>query len=195
MSGKGLLIAVYGPDGVGKSRQAGLLEERLREQQVIAKRIRYPVYDLKPTGPRLDEILHHRRERLEEEEMQKLFAQNRRDFDPTLRSWIDSGVTVVAENYKGTGIVWGTLRGISVDKMEKMNGGFLDSDVGILLDGPKREEMEGHPYGDDEEWYKARKVYLQMADKYGWVRVGADAPVLTVANRVWAVVRPVLAAR
>lgn len=195
MSKRGLFIVLYGPDGVGKSRQAGLLEERLQDQQVISRRVRYPVYDLAPTGIRLDEILHKRRKMLAEEEMQRLFAQNRRDYEPTIKSWLDSGVTVVAENYKGTGVVWGTLRGIAVEKMEEINSGFLDPDVAILLDGPKREETSGYPYGNEEEWYKARKIFLQMADRYGWVRVGGDAPILTVANRVWAVVRPVLMRR
>ncbi|OGC93225.1 hypothetical protein A2899_00220 [Candidatus Amesbacteria bacterium RIFCSPLOWO2_01_FULL_49_25] len=193
---KGLFIVFYGPDGVGKSKQAGLLLERLREHKIMSREVRYPVYDQQPSGPKLDGILHRKKEVMPEEEMQKLFAQNRKEFEPTLKSWLNSGVTVVAQNYKGTGIVWGVARELSVEKVEEMNKGTLDSDVTIYIDGPKREEMvEGHPYGQDDEWYKVRKVYLQIADRYGWVRVEGDAPILTVANRIWAVVRPVVVSR
>jgi hypothetical protein len=36
-------------------------------------------------------------------------------------------------------------------------------------------------------------MYLAMADKYGWIRVGGDAPILTVAGRIWTVVKLALA--
>src|SRR3972149_8853675 len=89
---KGLFVVLYGPDGVGKSRQMELIEERLREQGVMYRRLRYPIYDLKPTGSRLDEMLHKNKKPLEEEKMQELFAQNRRGFEPTLRSLFKSRV-------------------------------------------------------------------------------------------------------
>lgn len=195
MTGRGLFICLYGPDGVGKNTQAKLLEDKIREYGRLVKRVRYPMYAQEPSGPKIDHILHKKGKKPDEEEMQKLFSQNREDFEPTLESWLNSGVTVVGENYKGTGIVWGVARGLELSKMEEINRDNIDPDISILIDGPKREEMPGHPYGDDEEWYRVRKVYLQLADRFGWIRVGADAPILTVANRVWAAVRPVLAVR
>ena len=196
MARKGLFTVLYGPEGVGKRLQAGILEEKLRKLGHLCRRVRYPVYGGGPVGGKLDRILHKTRENLSEEERQKLFAKNREEFEPTLKSWLGSGVTVVSENYKGTGMVWGMMRGLTSEKMEEINKGALDPDVAILIDGPIRESLpDEHPYGDEEEWHKVRKVYLQMADKYGWVRVGGDAPVLTVANRIWAVVRPVVGMR
>ncbi|MBI2008371.1 hypothetical protein HYS82_01810 [Candidatus Amesbacteria bacterium] len=149
---KGLFIVLYGPDGVGKSRQALMLEEKLREQGLLARKQRYPVYDCTPTGPKLDEILHRTKKSLPEEEMQKMFAQNRKDFEPTLKSWLENGVNVIGENYKGTGIAWGVARGMTVGKMEEMNKDTIEPDVAIYMDGPKRGEslVGGHPYGTDE---------------------------------------------
>lgn len=195
MEGRGLFICLYGPDGVGKSTQAKLLEERIKNHDILCRRVRYPVYDQEPSGPQLDELIHKGQKRLPEEEMQQLFAQNRREFEPTLKSCLESGVSVVSENYIGTALVWGQVKGLTIEKIEDINKDGIHPDVAILIDGPKREEMAGHPYGNDEEWYTARKLYLAMADKLGWVRVGADAPILTVANRLWAVVRPVLTTR
>ena len=191
---------LYGPDGVGKSRQALMLEEKLQETGGLVRRLRYPVYSCQPAGPKLDEILHRTKKSLPEEEMQRMFAQNRKDFEPTLKSWLENGVNVIGENYKGTGIAWGVARGMTVEKMEGMNKDTIDPDIAIYMDGPRRGEslVGGHPYGtegDEDEWYKVREAYLQMADRYGWVRVGGDAPVLIVASRIWAVVRPVVMSR
>lgn len=195
MRGKGVLIAVYGPDGVGKHKQGDLLENNLMGVGISAKRLRYPVYDVQPTGPRLDNILHKHREKLPEEEMQALFAQNRADFEPTLKSWLDSGAVVIAENYKGTGLVWGVVRGLDEGKMVELNKHFVEPDVAIVLDGPRWEDRPDHPYGEEDEWYKVRQMYLTMADKYGWVKVDANASILTVASRIWAVVKPVVVMR
>ncbi len=196
MKKRGVFIALYGPDGAGKSKQMGLLEEQLRKKGILCKSFRYPVYELKPTGPKLDDILHRSRKKLPEHDMQQLFAQNRKDFEPTLKSWLDSGVCVIAENYKGTGLVWGTVRGLTLEQMEDINKDMLEPDLSIYLDGPRRTDMPPeHPYGIDEtddEWYQVRNKYYELSDKYGWVRISSDAPMLTVQNRIWAVVKPVV---
>jgi thymidylate kinase len=191
-----MFIVLYGPSGVGKTKQLDLLEDKLESQGISCKRVEYPIYKLKEAGPGLEKILWGKAPKVGEEEMQRLFAQNRQDFEPELLKWLESGMTVLAEDYKGTGMVWGATRGVSEQKMEEMNHNFIDPDVSILIDGPRRLDLrpgEGHIYNtDEEEWYKARKNYLLMADKYGWVRVGGDAPVLTVANRIWNIVRLVM---
>ncbi len=192
-------MVLYGPSGVGKTKQLDLLEERLRNEGVSVKRVEYPIYDLGEAGPKLKKILWRGQMAPDEEEMQELFVRNRKEFEPTLRAWLNSGVTVLAEDYKGTGIVWGMVRGMPLSKVEEMNKDFADPDVSILIDGPRRldlREGEGHIYNTDEdEWYRARKVYLQMADKYGWIRVGGDAPILTVAGRIWTVVKLAMATK
>lgn len=196
---KGLFIVIYGPSGVGKTRELQLLGEKLSSIGVTNKRVEYPIYELGESGPKLEKILWGRAPRVEEEEMQLLFAQNRRDFEPTLEQWLNSGVTVLAEDYKGTGMVWGQTRGLTLERMEEINKNFIEPDVSILIDGPRRLDLrpgEGHIYNSDEdEWYKARKNYLLMADRYGWVRIGGDAPILTVANRIWTIAKLALVSK
>ena len=195
---KGLFIVVYGPSGVGKSKQLELLEERFTALHMPVKRVEYPLYELKPTGTDLKKVVWGQL-KMDEEKLQELFAQNRKDNEQNLKNWLNAGLTVLAEDYKGTGMVWGTVREVSSQKLMELNSGFLEPDISILIDGPRRLDLrpgEGHIYNtDEEEWYRARKVYLQMADKYGWIRVGADAPILTVAGRIWSVIKPIIAER
>jgi dTMP kinase len=140
-AGKGLFIVLYGPSGVGKTKQLELLEDRLRQEGVAFQRVEYPIYDLKEAGPKLKRIIWRKEKALPEEEMQLLFAKNRRDFEPTLKSWLNSGVTVLAEDYKGTGMVWGVTRGLTVQRMEEINKDFPDPDLSILIDGPRRLDL------------------------------------------------------
>lgn len=188
---------LYGPSGVGKTKQLDLLEEKMRGMGTPVRRVEYPIYDQGQSGPELKRMLWGHKQKLSELEMQKLFAENRQEFEPTLCSWLDSGVSVLAEDYKGTGMVWGLTRGMTTEQVEELNRDFIEPDVSILIDGPRRLDLragEGHIYQQDEdEWYRARKNYLQMADKHGWVRVGRDAPILTVAGRIWTVVQLALA--
>src|SRR3989344_1776487 len=191
---RGLFVVLYGPAGVGKSKQLEILDDTLHRIGISCRRIKYPIYNLEPSGSELDRILHRGHGSLSEERMQELFAQNRRDFQKTLNSWLDAGVCVLAEDYKGTGVAWGMVRGMSLEKMEELNSDQINPDLAILLDGPKRVErlQEEHPYDDEDEWYRLRRVYRQLAGRYGWIRGGADAPILTVAGRIFAVAKPVV---
>jgi thymidylate kinase len=196
---RGLFIVIYGPSGVGKTKQLDLLEEKLKGVGVPCKRVEYPLYKLGEAGPKLEKIVWRKLPQPPEKEMQELFAENRRDFEETLKSWLQAGVTVIAEDYKGTGMVWGLTRGMPEEEVKKINEGFLDPDLNIFIDGPRRTDLHGDPShvynASEEEWYRARDNYLFMADRNGWVKVDADAPMVTVAARIWAVVRPVLAMR
>src|SRR5258706_9361795 len=106
-SGKGIFIVLYGPSGVGKTKQLELLGEKLTHERIQHKRILYPMLDFGESGKKLKKILWRKERNLPEEEMQKLFTENRMEFEPTLNSWLNSGITVLAEDYVGTGIIWG----------------------------------------------------------------------------------------
>jgi thymidylate kinase len=198
-NGRGLFIVIYGPSGVGKTKQLDLMEEKMKKMGLPCRRVDYPLYELGEAGPKLEKIVWRKLPQPPELEMQELFAQNRKDFEDTLKAWLNAGVTVIAEDYKGTGMVWGLTRGMTEEQVKKINEGFLEPDVSIFIDGPRRVDLHGDPghvyNASEEEWYRARENYLRMADKYSWVKVDADATMVTVADRIWAVVRPVLAMR
>jgi thymidylate kinase len=176
-----------------------VLFRSLKQERVQFKKILYPMLDLGESGKKLKRILWRKDRMMPEEEMQKLFTENRMEFEPTLKSWLDAGITVLAEDYVGTGIIWGLARGMELARIKEINKEWTRPEVSIVLDGPRRLDLrpgEGHIYQNDEtEWYKVRDVYMDIADKFGWVIVDADAPILTVAARIWAVVKIAVNAR
>lgn len=191
MNGK--FIVIYGPNNIGKTTQTKLLADRLKKKKYKVKQLKYPIYDLKPTGPKLYKLLRTKND-ISEEDIQKIFAQNRFDFEPKLKELLSCGWNIVAEDYKGTGICWGVTNGVSLRKMEKMNKGLLGEDLAILLDGRRFKEAKemGHRNEDGGRWKKSRRVHLRIGKKYGWRKVNANLPRGKVADNIWKIVEKVL---
>jgi len=83
---KGLFITIYGINNIGKSTHAKRLVERLKKLGKKAVYIKYPIYDLAPTGPFLDKVLRHsKKQKMPEEELQLWFVLNRYQFQPKLK--------------------------------------------------------------------------------------------------------------
>ncbi len=134
---RGIFITIEGPEGAGKTTQARLLYERLRD--------RYPVlYTREPGGTPIGELIRtllldeaHREMRPETEML--LFAASRAQFvadvvEPALRE----GRVVLSERYVDASIAYqGVGRGLGVDVVRHVNEAAtrgLMPDLTILLD-------------------------------------------------------------
>jgi thymidylate kinase len=183
---RGKFIVIYGANNLGKTTQAVELVSRLKEVGLKAKYLKYPIYQLEPTGPRINAALRQGLN-LSDYELQREFAQNRRDFQPRLIKILDSGVWVVAEDYKGTGIAWGITKGISLEEMERLNSGLYPEDLAILLDGERFASgiEKGHRHEDGADWDLARKVHRSLGKRYGWQLIDANQSKEAVSNDIW----------
>jgi len=208
----GKFIVIYGPNNIGKSTQAKLLCKRLLDEKNYPAYLKYPIYNLAPTGPIINEILRQsqitmgfekdkytaqisrllgkkvRPESLEKE-IQKLYAQNRHDFQPYLLGMLKAGMTILAEDYIGTGIAWGMTRDVKLDFLEKINKSLLKPNISILLDGDRF--LDGHEANHrnedipDQVWTKNRKIYQMLGARYRWIKVNANGTIGVVQNRLW----------
>src|SRR3989344_5866543 len=112
-----------------------------------------------------------------EKEVQKLFAQNRRDYEPELRKILNAGSWIIAEDYKGTGISWGLVRGLSLKYLEKINEDLFLEDLAIVLYGERfrsGKEQSHRNEADDTIWKTAQEKHLFLADRYRWHKVFAN---------------------
>lgn len=189
MKERGKFIVIYGVNNLGKSAQVELLTNNLREKGKVAEVVKYPIYSLEPTGPKINAAL---REGLEmtAEELQREFAQNRRDFEPILINKLNERRWVVSEDYKGTGIAWGVTYGLSLKSMENINERLINEDLAILLEGNRFSSgiERRHRHERSENWEIARKVHLELAKIYGWEVVDANQSMLEVSNNIWQIV-------
>lgn len=178
---EGLFIVIYGINNLGKTTQAKMLVESFQQAGLAAEYLKYPIYDLAPTGPKINEILRSGEKQLiTEEELQKIYVQNRVDYQPQLCKKISEGVNIVAEDYSGTGIAWGWSKGADLVNLIALNKGLLKPDIEILLDGERfiggKEENHLHE-SNDELMDKCRANHLLLAARFGWQVVGANQTV------------------
>ena len=194
---RGRFFVVYGSNNLGKTEQVRRLASRLINESRLVMVIKYPMYNLEPSGPEINIAIRGtkaQRNKYSELDLQKLFAQNRRDFQPTLKAVLNSGVHVVAEDYTGTGIGWGMTRGIKLETLEKINADLIEPDKAILLDGERflqgAEKRHRNEADDQKVWDKNREVYKRLARRYKWKTVKANKSIESIRNRVWDSVKP-----
>lgn len=171
---KGKFITIYGINNIGKSTQSERVVNKLLSLGHKAKHIKYPIYDLEPTGPFLNSVLRSKKQKISEEELQLWFVMNRHQFEPELKKLLEDGYIVVAEDYVGTGIAWGIAKGLDEQWSEEINKYLLKSDLSILFEGTRdsnaKENIHVHEQ-DDLLVDKCREVHSRLADKYGWQRL------------------------
>lgn len=182
---RGKFIAIYGPNNIGKSEQASRLVQNLRDKGVNASYLKYPVYDLDPTGPILNSILREGRKSAAVE-TQTYFAKNRRDFEPTLKNRVATGEWIVAEDYTGTGFAWGITYGVDLKILEELNMGLIDEDLAICLLGERFStgiEKE-HLHEQSGRWERNREMHRKLAGILGWNVVNANQTMEKVAKDI-----------
>lgn len=187
-----MLITIYGINNIGKTTQAKKLVERLIAEGYEAEYVKYPVYDVEPSGPFINEVLRGGKE-ISERELQMWFAVNRHQFEPQLKKWLDGGKIVVAEDYTGTGIAWGTVKGADTKWLEVVNEGLVKEDVALMLDGERfvGAMEEGHVHETNFDFMqRSKEVHAMLAEKYGWNKVEVlSGDINGTAERLWNAVR------
>lgn len=188
---RGQFIVIYASNNLGKSEQAKRLASNfiMEGKQVLV--IKYPIYELAPTGPMINKILRNPEElgrEVSELELQTHFAQNRRDFQQTLVNILNAGIPIIAEDYTGTGIAWGMTRGIDIETLEELNKDLLIPDISILLDGDRFTTSIEKKHRNESEsssiWNKNRQIHLRLAERYGWKVIHANQSVDNVGKDV-----------
>lgn len=178
---KGRLIALYGINNLGKTTQAKLLVSSIEERGLKARYLKYPLYDLEPSGPVINNYLREGNQHdLSAREFQIIQILNRTQFDSQLRVMLDNGENVVVEDYVGTGIAWGVGAGISKDFLIDLNIHLVKEDLAILLEGERflDGKEDGHKHEEDDKLMrKVGEAHLILADEYDWKKVNANQSV------------------
>ncbi|MBI5152516.1 hypothetical protein HZA39_03205 [Candidatus Peregrinibacteria bacterium] len=195
---KGKFITFYGINNIGKTTHAIRLVNRLNAMGLNTIYRKYPKYDLSPSGPYLNRILRkskRNQQPISEEELQMWFTINRYQCQPELSRLLAEGKIIVAEDYTGTGLAWGWLKGANLQWLEEMNKYLLKEDLAVLLEGKRtmRAKEEAHIHeAHDELVEKSKKVHHILAKKYGWKIVDLEKSKDATFEKVWEVVEKFL---
>ncbi len=186
---RGKFIVFYGINNVGKTTQAKSLVKRLKDAGKKAEYLKYPIYDLHPTGIIFNEYLRGGNpHNLTPREFQIIAAANRYQYQPELEEKLNQGITVVAEDYRGTSIAWGAGAGVRKDFLVRLNEGLLKEDHVFLLDGERflsASEKNHRHEADNDLTKKVRRIHRQLAQEYGWQEISANQPAEVIEKIVW----------
>lgn len=193
---KGKLIVLYGINNLGKTTQSRLLVERLQAEGLRASYVKYALYDLEPSGPMINAYLRLGNPyQLSPREYQILHTLNRTQYDGELRSRLDSGEWIVAEDYVGTGIAWGMGAGVDRNFLEQLNSHLVREDMGFFFQGQRfleaRETNHKHET-DDELMQRVAHSHEILAQYYNWIPIQANDTIEQIRDSVWNHVKTLL---
>lgn len=185
----GKLIVLYGINNLGKSTQAKLLVERIKSNGYQAEYLKYPIYDLAPSGTILNDYLRNGNpHKLSSREAQIIYAMNRTQYQAELIAKLKAGINVIAEDYKGTGIAWGLGAGVDEKFLKDINSHLINEDIVYLFDGNRfRQAIENnHKHENDEDLItKVRWAHLKLREEYGWLKVNANNTIQEIHEELW----------
>ena len=214
----GLLIALEGGEGSGKSTQAEILRDRLLEENIPAIVVHEP--GTTSLGQHLRSYLKSKQPITKEAEL-LLFESSRAQLvTQEIRPALGAGYTVISDRFSASSIAYqGHGRGIPLRQVEILNEfatGGLEPDLNILLDiepgsglrratpqmsmpiggqeEPQgRQEEEGQRRFEDQPQGFHRRVregYLKLAQERPerWLVLDAALPREQIAQQVWTAV-------
>jgi len=187
MNGK--FIVLYGVNNLGKSTQAKKLVERLQSTGHKAEYLKYPVYDLEPSGKLINEYLREGNpHNLTPREVQLMYVWNREHYEPTLKQKLASGIHIISEDYVGTGLAWGIGTGIDETFIKYLNAHLHQEDMAFIFDGERFVEAteKTHRHETDHDLLEhVREIYCRLGREYGWIPIDANDSIEKIHEIIW----------
>lgn len=186
---QGKLIVIYGINNLGKTTQTKKLVERIIKEGYKAEYIKYPHYNTEPAGKLINDYFRSGNPyNFSPRELQLLYCLDRAFFEKILKDKLDRGINIVAEDYRGTGIAWGTVNGVDEKLLKYLNNFFYPENISFLLDGERyiNSIEEDHKHEKDEELTKkARLFHFNLAKEYGWTVINANRSIEEIHEEIW----------
>ncbi len=184
----GKFIVLYGINNLGKTTQAKMLVHKLITGGLKAEYVKYPIYELIPSGVVLNNYLRGGNYfNLSPREAQIFYAYNRTQFEKELIKKLESGINIIAEDYTGTGLAWGMGAGVNELFLKYINSHLLKEDLAFLFDGERFKEATetGHKHETDDDLInKVRRAHLKLGEEHGWKKINANLSVEEIHHQI-----------
>ena len=193
MSGRsGLFIAIEGIDAVGKKTQTSILKSWLRSQGLSTRTLSFPVYGT-TIGREIRRFLAGAVS-YPPEVRAMLYAANRWEVKAELEDILSKNDAVIVNRYSGSNLAYGVSSGLELGWLLNLESGLPEPDLVIVLDAPPAKLVPRR--GGNKDSYernadlqeKARRAYLEHAEKLGWTVVDANGGIDETARAVKAAV-------
>jgi len=193
-------IVFEGIDGCGKSTQARLLDERLKQEGIPVHLTAEP--STRPIGKMIRDIFAQRMN-ADDRTIAALFVADRLDHvinhEEGILSKLEMGITVISDRYYLSSYAYqGALvplewvmnaNALSVELAKPSLHLFIDIPVELSMERISTSRTELEPYETHENLLRVRETYLQVIDqlkeKEHIVKIDGTQPVDWISKRVW----------
>jgi len=177
-SGIGFIIGIEGIDAAGKRTQSSLLRSWLIRRGIRTEILSFPDYNTH-LGMELKKFLAGERD-YSPQLSHILFAANRWEKRETIENYLSNGKVVIVDRYTESNLVYGVANGLPLDWLINLEEGLPKASLVLVLDAPtgklfdRRGHLKDRYEGDLTLQERARKTYLELAARFGWVVLNAD---------------------
>lgn len=200
----GVLIAIEGIDGAGKTTQSKLLLNRITSAGYSAVWLHEPTNG--QYGEKIRDLAKNGRQKITPEQESDLFYKDRiEDVNQNIKPKLNEKNVVIMDRYYFSNVAYQGARGLNPDDVEQMNKRIApEPDKIIILDISPSESLkrikatrESGPNAFEKANYleEVRKIFLkQFADRKNVSIIDGDGSHTEqeVADSVWSIVEPII---
>jgi len=166
---RGALILFEGLDRSGKSTQANLLLNSLKDKGIAVQLIQFP--DRKTEIGRLIDSYLKSKVDLSNEALHLLFSANRWERSNEIRELLLSGTTVILDRYVYSGVAYSVAKGLPYGWCIESDRGLPSPDLIIHCNIPVEEIMRRKGYG--EERHDCKELLSKVSRVYDIIKSGS----------------------
>ncbi len=174
----GFIVGIEGIDAAGKRTQSSLLRSWLIRRGIRVEILSFPDYTTH-LGEELKKFLAGERD-YSLHLSHILFAANRWEKRETIENYLSQGKVVIVDRYTESNLVYGVANGLPLDWLINLEAGLPKASLVLVLDAPtgklfdRRGHIKDRYEGDFALQERARKTYLELAGRFGWIVLNAD---------------------
>jgi len=204
---EGILIAIEGIDGAGKTTQAKILYDKLVEEGYSVSLFHEPTSG--KWGRKIAELVRNGRRKTDPiQEFELFFLDRKEDVEKNIRPALNDKKIVIMDRYYLSNVAYQSVLGLSADSIQNENEkAFPIPTISIILDlSPRvalsriRKVRNSTPNHFEREKYlsNVRKVFLQrFSGKKNIVVIegNAKSTIDEIASQILNIVRPIIRAK
>ncbi|MHC1570286.1 MAG: dTMP kinase [Methermicoccaceae archaeon] len=188
---KGVLIAIEGIDGAGKSTHAALLKEALEREGYEVVLLKEPTAGV--WGMRIRELARHGRSAPASEELELFLKDREENAKSHILPALKEGKVVIMDRYYPSSMAYQGALGLDPEHIRQMSERIAPRpDLVVVLDVPPeigvgrvRDRGEAPDHFEDTEYLrKVRNIFIQMVQEGMGTLVDATLPVEDVHARI-----------
>lgn len=193
-----MFLVLEGIDGSGKETQVKLLADKLKKLGHNVEMLDFPDYETEQ-GKKIGQFLNHEIE-LTNEELARLYAEDRKLHMPKLKAWLNEGKIVIADRYAYSNLAYQLANGTDYNYLIGLDKDLIFPEFVFFVDVNVDEVIRRIDNQRKKDKYESNRKYLKMVsgiysrmcegdiEVFGrakWIRIDGNKTIEEVHKEIW----------